>query len=95
LTAQYRDVFLFDAVVSSLDGSPLQGPFVFHLHDSYPRPVIWVRKTRPDNTASLESITSTGVYTLAVQVKDAKGKWMGLEFDLRRLPRLAKRFHSR
>ncbi len=99
LKEQYSEWFMFDAIVESTDPSdPLQesyGPFVFHLHDSYPRSVIWVRKLKDDKTARLEEVISTGVYTLAVQIRDANKEWIGLEYDLKDLPGLNDKFKSR
>jgi Trypsin-like peptidase domain len=83
LVVQYHRWFVFDAIVRSTDpAKPLEGPFVYHLHDTYPKSVIWVWKTKADGSARLEEIESTGVYTIAVQVKDERGKWIGLELDL-------------
>jgi hypothetical protein len=87
--------FTFDAVVKSTDGSPLEGPVVFHLHDTFAKSVIWIRKIDTDNNqAVLESIDSYGAFTIGAQVKDKDGNWIGLEYDLVRLRGLPKWFHE-
>jgi hypothetical protein len=87
LEAVYResegDTFWLDLVVSATDGSQLQGPVFFHLHDSYPRSVIRITRIRDDKWAMLERVSATGVYTAGAQVKRADGQWMGLELDLK------------
>jgi len=87
--------FNFNAVVGSADGSPLVGPVVFHLHDSYPKSVVRVQKISEGNRSVLEDVNSYGVYTIGAQVKDAQGKWIGLEYNLCDLPELPPRFLSR
>jgi hypothetical protein len=62
------------------------------LHDSYPKPVFWIRKVRDGSRAVLEEVRSYGVYTIGAQVKDAHGQWLGLEFSLSQLPDLPQRF---
>src|SRR5262249_21374822 len=74
-----QSYFLCDFTVASTDGSVLEGPVVFHLHDSYPRCIIQIRKIREGKYATLEEVTATGVYTVGAQVKDAAGTWIGLE----------------
>jgi hypothetical protein len=87
--------FTFDAVVKSTDGSPLEGPVVFHLHDTFAKSAIWIRKIDSDNNqAVLESVDSYGAFTIGAQVKDKDGNWIGLEYDLVRLRGLPKRFHK-
>lgn len=86
--------FAFDASVSSEDGSPLQCPVIFYLHDTYLQPVIWVRDIHDGKSAVLSNVNSYGVYTLGVQVKDANGAWLGLEFDLSTVKDLPTRFLS-
>jgi hypothetical protein len=78
---EYRSYFLFDAVLEADDGKPLVGPFVFHLHDTFARSVIWIRKTQ-GRRAALEEIYATGTFTFGVQFKDGNGTWQSLEFDL-------------
>lgn len=87
--------FYFDAVVESTDGSELVGPVLFHLHDSYPRQVIYINKIRGGKQAILEEISAIGVSTIGVQVKAKSGKWTSLEYDLKVVPGLASRFKSR
>jgi hypothetical protein len=78
----HRRYFLFDAVLEKTEASgPPEGPFLFHLHDSYPKTVIWIRKTR-GMKAVLEEIYATGTYTFGVQFKAATHTWKSLEYDL-------------
>lgn len=95
VTAKIREVlrtsFTFDVSVSSTDGSPLRSPVVFHLHDSYPKSVVWIRRLQ-GGEAVLWEVDSYGVYTVGVQVKDAGGNWIGLELDLATLEGLPERF---
>jgi hypothetical protein len=73
---------LFDAVLEKKEsGEPPEGPFIFHLHDSYPKSVIWIRKVR-GTKAALEQIHASGTYTLGVQFKDATHNLRSLEYDL-------------
>jgi hypothetical protein len=102
ITAHLRDVqqddFTFDLVVHSVDSTPLQGPVIFHLHDTYTRKIIHIRKIREEGKiAILEKTTAYGVYTVGVQVMTGKGEWTSLEFDLRTLVQdgLPKRFVRR
>ncbi len=88
-------IFQFNAVVESTDGSSLEGPVVFYLHDTYPKSVIWIRKIHEGRRAVLEEVTSYGVYTIGAQVKNAQGKWIGLEFNLAKLDDLPERFKER
>lgn len=82
-----RHSFYFQLTLRSTDRerSPLVPPFIFHLHDTYARHIIHIRRVRGDNTALLENVKATGVYCVGVQVKNAKGEWTGLEIDLRTL----------
>jgi hypothetical protein len=89
-----RDTFFFNAIVSSTDGSPLRGPVLFHLHDTYPKSVYRIRKIRDDKEAILEEVSAYGVYTLGVQVKDAQGAWVGLELDLASIEAVPARFRG-
>jgi hypothetical protein len=77
-----RQFVLVDFRVSSTDGSVLQGPVVFHLHDSYPRSIIRIRKIREGVSAVLEEVSANGTYTVGAQMRDASGHWISLEFDL-------------
>lgn len=94
LTEVAGGLFYFNAVVTSTDASPLEGPVIFHLHDTYPKSVIWIKKIRANNSAVLEQIESYGVYTVGAQVKDANKRWIGLECCLTDLPGLPSRFLS-
>jgi hypothetical protein len=90
-----RGLFLVDLIVSSTDKTPLQGPVVFHLHDSFPRSVIHIRRIRDGRRATLEEVSSEGVFTVGAQVKDAYGSWIGLELDLATLKGIPARFLDR
>ena len=68
-------------MLEATDNSPLVGPFVFHLHDTFAKSVIWIRKTQ-GRRAVLEEIYATGTFTFGVQFKDGGGTWRSLEFDL-------------
>jgi hypothetical protein len=90
------DFFTFDAFVEATDGTALEEPVVFHLHDTYPRPVIWIRRIRLDEgRAYLYRVSAYGVYVIGAQAKDARGHWIGLEFDLAILPELPSVYLSR
>lgn len=78
---QFARYFMFDAVVVSTDGSPLVGPFVYHLHNTFAKPVIWIRRT-DGVRAALEQIEASGTFTIGVQLKDKTGVWRSLEKDL-------------
>ncbi|MNV22664.1 hypothetical protein D3C71_1136480 [compost metagenome] len=81
-----QNEFTFDLVVRSVDGTDLEGPVIFHLHDTYARKTIHIRKIREGGKiAILEKTTAYGVYTVGVQVMAAKGGWTSLELDLRTL----------
>jgi hypothetical protein len=88
----FPDYFYFNLIVRSLDGSPLRPPVVFHLHESYRRPVIQIRAIRDDNTARLEDVTAVGVSTFGVQVLDPAGNWTSLELNLARFGTIPDRF---
>jgi WD40 repeat protein len=90
-----RSAFYFDARVLSVDGSALEGPVLFHLHHSYPKSVIWIRKIREGTCAILENVSATGVYTIGVQVRRADGEWTSLELDLATVKEIPKRFRAR
>jgi hypothetical protein len=87
--------FSFNVVAESTDGTALEGPVLFHLHDSYPNTVIQVREIRRQAKAVLEELRAFGVFTIGVQVKDKSGNWVGLEFDLAQIPNLPERFRER
>lgn len=95
LRDQSDDFFQFDLVVSSIDRTPLVGPIVFHLHDSYARERYWIRKIRDGSRAVLERIFAYGTYTAAAQVLDGHGEWTSLELDLSTLEDVPKRFKRR
>jgi hypothetical protein len=86
------DDFEVTLIVRSTDDSPLEGPVVFHLHDTYPRQRIWIRKIRDDTWAALEDVNAFEVFTIGAQVKTRSGRWTGLELDLATLAKLPKRF---
>jgi hypothetical protein len=90
-----RDTFTVNLFVSSTDGSELEGPVLFHLHDSYPRKIIHIRRIREDRYAVLEEITAHGTFTVGAQVKAVDGRWIGLELDLAELPDIPARFIGR
>jgi hypothetical protein len=90
-----NDVFYYTVVVESTDDTPLAGPVVFHLHDSYLRSTVFVRRIVDKRYAQLREWDADGVFTLGVQVKDAAGKWISLELDLAELSGLPKRFLRR
>lgn len=84
--------FHFDASVTSVDGSTLAGPVLFHLHDTFNPSVIHVAEIREGTRAVLEDVSSYGIFTIGAQVKSATGSWIGLEWDLTHLPGLPERF---
>ena len=67
--------------LQATDGKPLIPPFVFHIHDSFPKSVIWIRKT-DGAKAVLEEIEASGTFTIGVQFRDELGVWRSLEYDL-------------
>ncbi len=87
--------FDVDLTVRSTDGSNLQGPVIFHLHNTYPRSRIAIRAIHDENWARLEEVSSYGVFTVGVQVRDRSGRWTSLEVDLKGLTGLPERFLSR
>lgn len=89
------ETFTFNAVVESTDDTPLEAPVIFHLHSTYPRSIIKITKIRDNHTAVLEEVASYGQYTLGVQVKSAREKWIGLEIDLGLALDLPERFLQR
>lgn len=90
-----RDTFDVNLTVRSTDGSLLEGPVLFHLHDSFPRKTIYIRRIRNGNSAVLEEVNAYGTFTVGAQVKAADGRWIGLEFDLVNLQGLSRRFIGR
>jgi hypothetical protein len=89
-----RDIFFFSVIVESTDWTPLAAPVVFHLHDSYPRSVVTIRRVE-NQQAVLREWSSYGVFAIGVQVKDVAGQWISLEIDLAKTPGLPKRFLDR
>jgi len=92
LESTREDIFYFSLIVDSIDGSELEAPVVFHLHDSYPKSIIHIRRIEEGRRAKLYDWESYGVFSVGVQVKDRAGKWTTLELDLRSLPGLPPRF---
>ncbi|MGJ7497839.1 SAV_2336 N-terminal domain-related protein [Variovorax sp. RT4R15] len=80
-----KGIFYFDVAVDSTDGSALRGPVVFHLHDTYPKKTIHIRKIRDGTRAILQNVSSRGVYCIGIQVRKGDGTWTSLELDLRQL----------
>ena len=89
-----REMFFFSVIVESTDWTPLVAPIIFHLHDSYPRSVITIRRVE-NQQAVLREWNSFGVFSIGVQVKDATGQWISLEIDLAKTPGLPERFLDR
>jgi len=87
-----KEKYYFSLIVESTDGSDLEGPVVFHLHNSFPRSVVTTRSIVGKKRAMLKEWWADGVFAVGVQVKNARGKWISLEIDLATLPRLPKRF---
>ena len=85
-------VFYFSLVVESTDGSPLEPPVIFHLHNTYAKDVIPVTRITEGRQAVLRDLDAYGVSAVGVQVKDGSGRWTSLELDLAALPGLPKRF---
>jgi hypothetical protein len=77
---EYRRYFSFDAVLETTGRGTLVGPVLFHLHDTYSKSVIWIRKIS-NGKAVLEEIEASGTFTIGVQFLTSTG-WRTLEFDL-------------
>lgn len=90
-----RETFDVDLTVSSTDDSTLQGPVLFHLHDSFPRSTIYIRRVRGGSLAVLEEVNCSGTFTVGAQVKAEDGRWTGLELDLAQLKEIPRRFIGR
>lgn len=82
IVESHRQFVVLNFIVRSTDSTELASPLVFHLHDSYPKSIIHIRKIRDLQYAGLYQVTANGAYTVGVQVRDAHGTWIGLEFDL-------------
>jgi hypothetical protein len=91
-----RELFYFSVIVSSTDGSPLQGPIIFHLHQTYrPRSIIPIRRIHDGTWARLEEYSAEGTFTIGIQVKQRNQKWTSLEVDLSTITTLPTRFRTR
>jgi|GEM_PF-2054541 len=88
------NVFYFSAIVEPTDSSSLVPPVIFHLHDSYPRSIVTIRKIE-NQQAILREWSAEGVFTIGVQVRDAKDQWTSLEIDLANTEGVPKRFLER
>jgi hypothetical protein len=95
LESAEKSIFYFSLIVESTDGSELNSPVVFHLHDSYPRSIIHIRHIVDGKHATLSDWSAYGVFTVGVQVKDRTGTWISLELNLASLRGLPKRFLTR
>jgi hypothetical protein len=91
----HKDVFFFSLVVESTDGSPLEGPVVFHLDDTYAKSAIHIKRIINKQRAELRDWDAYGVFTIGVQVRDRNHVWTSLELNLATLPDLPKRFEDR
>jgi hypothetical protein len=89
-----RDIFFFSVIVESTDWTSLAAPVLFHLHDSFPRSVVPIRRIE-NGQAVLREWNAYGVFAIGVQVKDAAGRWISLEIDLADAQELPKRFLDR
>jgi hypothetical protein len=89
-----RDLFFFSVIVESTDWTPLAAPVVFHLHDSFPRSVVTIRRIE-NQQAILREWSAYGVFAIGAQVKNASGQWISLEIDLADAPGLPTRFRDR
>ncbi len=92
--ADKGSIFDVDLIVESTDGSALIGPVLFHLHDSFARSNITIRKIQAERRAALQQVTAYGAFTAGAQVRDRNGRWVGLEYDLVGLAELPARFHD-
>ena len=95
LTDVSRNGFAVDLTVESTDGTPLRPRVSFHLHPSFPRSVITIRKIREGRMATIFDVRAYGAFTLGAEVLDGQGNWIKLEYDLVDLPELPSRFHDR
>jgi Trypsin-like peptidase domain len=85
--------FTFDLVVESTDGSPLLPPIKFHLHHTFRRSSQVITKlSHAHKRAAYEQITANGTFVAGAQVRDSKGNWIGLEYDLNQLPGLPQNY---
>jgi len=90
-----RNIFYFSVTVESIDNSELEPPVIFHMHPTFPRSVVTIRRIVGGRQATLHEWNAYGVFAIGVQVKDASGKWVALELDLAQLSGLPKRFLDR
>lgn len=95
VTAVRKSSFNFDLTVESEDGSLLRGPVVFHLHPTFTRSVIAIRRIREGRFATLYDINAYGAFTVGVQVRDGSGRWTSLELDLVEVEGLPERLHDK
>jgi hypothetical protein len=79
---KYQDHFEFQAILESTDGTPLQTPIFFHLHDSYRPSRIRLFKTLYHGKRAILERRAEGTFTIGVQFRDAAGTWRSLEYDL-------------
>jgi len=94
--AKDPNYFYVDFVVHSVDGTPIEPPARFFLHDSYPKNVIsQPRAEDGGKVIALRDVYAYGAYTVGCQVRDKAGKWIELEYDLARVKGLPKRFLER
>jgi hypothetical protein len=78
-----KDYFYADFTIRSTDGSKIESPVYFYLHESFPQPTIRMTKTNENGKEIiLEDVYSEGSFTVGAQVKDKDGKWIPLELDL-------------
>jgi len=66
--------------VASVDGSQLNGPVHFYLHESFPRTKITIQKY--DSDAVLDEVRAYEAFTVGVQVPRSDGLTTALELDL-------------
>jgi hypothetical protein len=74
--------FVFTVAAVPIQGTKLKGPARFHLHDTYPRSLIEIRKPDENGAFALREVHSYGVYTIGCQVLDSDNIWHSLEFNL-------------
>jgi hypothetical protein len=92
LTTVWNNRFFVDLVVSATDGQSVGGPARFHLHPTYPRSVLTIRKVRANETLVLEDVMAYGTYTVGAEVCRPDGSVARVEFDLDHLAGIPRRF---
>lgn len=95
ITQKKSDYFYYDLAVLSRDDSPMVGPAIFYLHDTYPRAKVTVRRSDDAHEIALRDIYSYGTYVAGCQCKNRNGEWISLELDLATLAEIPKRFIGR